>query len=444
MPKFSAFQDFTAFRFSGKPTHGEAIYRSMRASEIKAFDLTKGSYEESRLYAQAMGLARARYAIERGFNQHDPLRVIELLPEVEKDWSCIPGYNDGIVDRQNALAAKMRLPIGAKKTNVESLMRSIFGEDFIAYRTTVPSEVRTWPNVPWTGPGSWKRETTATLPKFFKLLSPVSTFGNQKVYYEPVQPNDPDRVLNGEVLTLEVENVANAEQVQVDSVGEDSGGYFFTADFIRGHSIGASILFGTIPVWMSNQRLSLIVVKAAAIIDRERIRKANELLETVCRGVSGWAFVQPTIPNASTVGPLTLNVSYFGATTIGTVNIFQNASGIPPTAEPDAEFVVPQSGEVVGGFYFTIYGNALTGTSSVTVGGDSATIVSVTDKTVLCIAPAKPDGVYTVIVTTPGGTSTIKNGLSYGLGTVAVPDRRITESGDVRITESGDVRILEN
>lgn len=413
MPKFSAFQDFTSFRFSSKKTHGEAIYRSMVASEIKAFDLTKGSYEESRIFATAMGLGRARYAIERAFNQYNPLKIVELLPPVEKDWSCVPNYNDGIVDRQNALAAKMKLPLGAKRSNMEALIRSVYGDDFIAYRTTLPSEVNTWPSNPWTGPGTFQKETSVTLPMYFRLISPVTKFGVNKVYYEPIHANDPARVLINEKLTIEIENLGNAEQIQVTAVGEDSKGLFFTADFIRGHGIGASVLYGTVPVWISTQRSVLIIVKSPAGLDRDKLRRMNEIMESVSRGVTSWAVVEPNPANPNHVGPYTLNQSRVGLTTIGEIPIFAPSVGVPSQSPPDPEFVVPSSGPIAG-FEFAIYGNGFTGATSVKVGPSLlASITSTTDKKIVCTGPALGAGTYDVTVTTAAGSIILASALVY-------------------------------
>lgn len=413
MAKFSAFQDFSAFRFSSKAPHGETIYRAAVNAENKAFSMKKGTYEETRLYCLAMGLARAQYALERSQAQYDPLRVIALLPSKEFDWSCIPGPYDGIVDRQNELAARMKLPRGARRENVESILRTIYGDDFIAYRTILPQEVVSWPSDPWTGPGVFLREDGALLPKFLKLTSPVVAMGVSKVYYEAIQAGDPATLDIDETVCVQVENIGLAEQVKVLSVGQDSGGLYFTADFVRSHDIGASVIFGTVPVWMSNQRFSLIIVKAPAGRDLAKYRRTAFYMERVLRGVSSWAVVEPNAVDSSTCGPYTLNISRLGMTPIGTVNIVDSASGVPPLPVPDVEFVIPQQVAIAGGTVVDIYGDGLKNASAVTFGGSAATIVSNTDKKIRCTVPAHSAGDVDVVVTTPGGSGTLLQSVRY-------------------------------
>ncbi len=70
--------------------------------------------------------------------------------------------------------------------------------------------------------------------------------------------------------------------------------------------------------------------------------------------------------------------------------------------------VSPSSGTHLGGTPITISGQYFTGATSVTVGGAQATAVAVTnDTTITAVTPPGIVGQVDVIVTTPGGTSTI-------------------------------------
>jgi len=82
---------------------------------------------------------------------------------------------------------------------------------------------------------------------------------------------------------------------------------------------------------------------------------------------------------------------------------------------PTITNISPTSG-LLGGGSVTITGTNLTGTTSVTFGGASATSFSVdTDTTITCTAPAGTAGPANVVVTTPGGSVTSTNAFLYTL-----------------------------
>lgn len=314
MPLFSVFQDFVAFNFSNRPTRGEDTYRAMIAAESKAFNTTVGEYEESRIYATAMGIARARYALERGFHQRNPNKAIEMLPELEKDWMVVPGAHAGVLERQQMVAARMQLPRGSRRENVVAQLTAIYGTDFVEYRTIDPLEVFTWPHSPFDGPGIFAREDGSFVPKYLKTVDPVGVLLQTiNIRYEALQLGDETDLAAGDYICIQPENLGLAERLTVQAVGEDSFGRFFTATFTKSHDIGASIITGTVPIWFSTQRIVLIVVKAAAVADVEKRRLVSEVMQKVSRVVTQWAIVQPTTPGATTIGPFTLNVSPVGA-----------------------------------------------------------------------------------------------------------------------------------
>ena len=61
----------------------------------------------------------------------------------------------------------------------------------------------------------------------------------------------------------------------------------------------------------------------------------------------------------------------------------------------------------------TVTGTNLTGASAATVGGTVASVGTVTATTVVINTPAMSAGTYDVVVTTPGGSSTLSNSLTY-------------------------------
>jgi formylglycine-generating enzyme required for sulfatase activity len=81
---------------------------------------------------------------------------------------------------------------------------------------------------------------------------------------------------------------------------------------------------------------------------------------------------------------------------------------------PTITSVSPTSGTTAGGTTITITGTNLTGASSVTVGGNPATSVTVVNSTtVTAVTPAGAAGARDVAVTTPGGTATLPNAFTY-------------------------------
>jgi IPT/TIG domain/von Willebrand factor type A domain/Putative Flp pilus-assembly TadE/G-like len=81
---------------------------------------------------------------------------------------------------------------------------------------------------------------------------------------------------------------------------------------------------------------------------------------------------------------------------------------------PVVTSVSPSSGTPAGGTPITISGQYFTGATSVTIGGAQATSVTVTsDGTITALTPPGAVGQADVIVTTPGGTSTITSAAQF-------------------------------
>lgn len=369
MSTFSVFQDFVAFSFTGAPTRGERIYESMITSEEKAFDVSEGTYEEARIYASAMGIARARYALERALNQSFAKLAVEMLPHLEEEWSCIPKPTDTIYARQEAVALKRLLPRGARAENVEAQLRAIYDDDFIAYRVFNPAEVYLWPEQPFDGPGVFVADNS--VPKHMKLEEPIVLQGERVARYLPIVPGDPTTIEIGDLLCIEVENLGLAEKVTVLDAGEDSRGKWFKAIFSRAHGYEASVTTDA-PIWLSTQRRGLIVVKESASLDADKYRRACDVLQSIFRTVTEWAIVHPTTDGATTIGPFTLNVSEIGATTIEELAIIPPATGGFPQALYEPSIVVstisPSMGNDRGGTAISITGSGFTTVTQILFG----------------------------------------------------------------------------
>lgn len=312
MAEFSIFDEFGLFEFSSGPSMGEKIYRSLIAAKSPAFNTDVGEPEEAKIYAQAMGLARAQNTLERAQSQEEALRAVEMLPIQEEQWGIVPGENETIHTRQENLAMQMLVPRGARRENVETILRSILGTDFLAYRVVDNTEIDTWPTLPFTGPGNFVEPRHE--PKNASLIDPIATTGSQKAYYLSREVGD--KYLIGETLTFDRENSGLAEQVTVTDAGTDSVGDFFVAVFTKPHAPTSSITAGPCPIWVSNKRTVFVIVKNPASINPETRRKVDVQMSRMMRAVTTWSIVEPFTPGGLIVGPLTLDHSLLGVTTI--------------------------------------------------------------------------------------------------------------------------------
>lgn len=314
MPTFSVFQDFTAFKFSGKPSRGEMIYRALVAIESGAFDLTPGTYEEARIYATAMGLARARYTLERAQNQTDPLKAIELLPQLEHDWGVVAREFDGIVARQRRVAAAFLLAKGAIRSAIEAGLRNILGNDFLALVPMDPANA--------TIDESLALFSNPKLPFKLVRISPVTAVGVPFVvdYVNADTTATPITIDVDDKLVIEPENTGLQEVVTV--VDADLVARTFTATFANAHDDQSFASTQNYVPWTSTQCSLMVVTKPTSALDAEARRLVNEFMDKVSRGVWTWSIVQPTTPGAMTVGPFALDTSPLGAVPLGSASVF--------------------------------------------------------------------------------------------------------------------------
>jgi hypothetical protein len=322
MPRFSSLAPFGQLEFSSKPSVLENVYRAMVNGLGGQYDLTVGGHNEASVYARARGVARAKQALRRAGNQALPFKAIELLPLQEQAYGLVPNETDTILTRQRALAARMLLARGATRENVETQLRAILGTAFLGYRTLAPGEITSWPTDPTPGPGTFPRVDGAVVAKYVRFVDPVAVVGTATVHYAALDPTQGTVSLVAEdVMTVQLETLGLAERVTVTTVGTDTNGLFFTATFAKAHDIGATGIVGSVPVWMSTQRIAFIEVTTSASIDAETVRKVADMMSRVARGVSQWAIVQPTTPGATTMGPFKLGLSPLGAVPVGTLNL---------------------------------------------------------------------------------------------------------------------------
>lgn len=92
------------------------------------------------------------------------------------------------------------------------------------------------------------------------------------------------------------------------------------------------------------------------------------------------------------------------------------AGGVPVSAPTLSSIVYATTnvaqGDILGNYTLTLAGSNLTG-ATVSIGGNSASVLTNNGSTITATAPAHSAGAVDVSVTTPGGTSTLTNGFEY-------------------------------
>ena len=123
------------------------------------------------------------------------------------------------------------------------------------------------------------------------------------------------------------------------------------------------------------------------------VSDSSHLTATTPSGIAGTVNVVVTTPGGSATG--TGAYTYYAAPTFVSIS--------------------PSSGPVTAGTYVTITGtNFVTGSTTVTIGGASATSVSVSDSGHLtAYAPSGSAGAVDVVITTPGGSATGTGAYTY-------------------------------
>jgi hypothetical protein len=322
MPKFSAFTPFGMLAFSSKPSRAESIYNSL-ANQFtdSGISVDPGSREDCTLYAQAMGMARARYCLEKAWNQILPNKVTDLLDQHEADYGIVPGPTQTTDQRRGALVARKLLPLGAARNNVENALRALLGTDLLAYRTTTAGEGVSTPTNSTDQPLNFQLATVA--PKLVTLASDISvglgapqTVGYAKVAL-PLHPGlspSANYIQAGDKLVVEAGRFSLEEVVTVTASTSST----FTATFNNAHQAGAYCTTQPWPAWSSTQRHALIVLTASAAVDPVKRQAIHDIMGRIARGVSTWAIVAST--GTGTAGPFVIGSSPIGATPLGTIS----------------------------------------------------------------------------------------------------------------------------
>lgn len=333
MPKFSAFTRYGHLAFSGAPSEGEKFFGAMSKLTGAAYTGADGGHVDATRYARAMGLASARLAMRHAQNQSIPGKRAEMLPTVERAFDVVPSPTETLKQRNANLKARELLSNGATIGSINAAMSAIFGSAFIRVRVPSGAQIETTPASPnaLDAPGSFS--DPRNVPKFFRFVNgllPSITVDGFLTFYNPVEfayqglnvtgeyPNEADdgvRLRAGDVVSIGIENSFLAEKVTIISSREATPYPLATASFVRPHHEGSSIRTGPTPVWRSNRRTVMVILKEGEPTVAQ-YRAANAALDRCLRAVTRWSFAEIPAPYTA-IEPFVVGVSRIGVSPIG-------------------------------------------------------------------------------------------------------------------------------
>ncbi len=291
--KLDFFTKLGLFKLNGEKPVGRRIYDSIVGALGGQLSAEPGTLGDNFAAATALAAAEASIAADRAFEQQLPDHVYELLPQKEDEYGLYPSPSDSIPTRRAALKARMLLPNGMTRINVENILKGLLGSNFVGWRVTHPDERVMWPLALGDQPQNLVPANVQRI--LMRLTTTVSkNLGvAQYVVYTQLFPTaDAPTLKVGDKVVIEPEIKARTEVVEVLESFKSGNDFVFLAVFNREHEPMCVATTMPFPVWTSSQRESLVVVKPSVVKDAETRRKIAEVLERVFRGVSTWAIAQ--------------------------------------------------------------------------------------------------------------------------------------------------------
>lgn len=315
MPRLSAFTRFGHLRFSSRKTVAEQIYRDAISNQggERNFAADFGSLNSTRVYCNSMAAARARLNLERAGNQVLPSKAVELLPALEDELGVIPTPTDTIKDRQNSVSAAALISRGARKENLDDILKRIAGDNFIKliptkdlYFQLVRPNPETYGN--WVAPG--------TPGIVGKIIEPITRdLGSpQTVHYTLLAGDTLTGLKPGVRMLLDTMDFVRAEAVTIESATSTT----FVATFNQPHEPGTAFNTGRAPNMTNMNRHSLVLVAPGTSADV--IRKMHRALTKAMRGISTWSIGYAN-SDKTTAGPFKVGVGLLGLTPIGEITL---------------------------------------------------------------------------------------------------------------------------
>lgn len=316
MTTFSAFTRFSnGARFSKKPPHGKRIFDDLvrNLGGDRNYTLELDSLAGARVFSSAMLFARALYSAQRAGSQFRPLKAVELLPTLEREYGIVPERDETIHERQRTLSAYAKIPRGARYDNVVAVMQELLGDDFVGYITTEAADAVVSHADP-TDVGVYSKP--GTLRSVFVTQAPVSFLGVPVTITYVYSSGSRTRLLAGDRVIVDAGDNGRVEAVTVTNSSVST----FTATFTQPHSAGILVATGRHPHLLTSKRHNLFVLSAAAVRSGRLRNKANRAIRRLLRAVSTWSLSEVGATPGFT-GPFTVGGGQIGITTIGLVPI---------------------------------------------------------------------------------------------------------------------------
>lgn len=291
--KLDFFTKLGLFKLNGDKSLGQRIYDTIVGSLGGQLSAEPGTLGDNFAAATALAAADAQTAAERAFEQQLPDHVYELLPQKEEEYGLYPSPEDSITTRRAALKARMLFPNGMTRVNVENVLKSLLGANFVGWRVTHPDERVMWPLALGDQPQNLVPANVERL--LMRLTTTVSKnlgVAQYVVYTQTFPVADTPTLKVGDKVVIEPEIRARTEVVEVLESFKSGNDFVFLAVFNREHEPSCVATTMPFPVWTSSQRESLVVVKPGVVKDAETRRKIAETLERMFRGVSTWGIAQ--------------------------------------------------------------------------------------------------------------------------------------------------------
>jgi hypothetical protein len=278
-----------------------------------------GSTVDEVSFVAARMIARAVEKVRRAGAQRYANGVYDLLREQEEEHEIVADPRSTPAARRRVIAARKRLPRGSARAPLEDALETLLGDNYVGLRITRP-------DAPWNelslfpaalGDQPQNLQIAEVDRKLVRITPPVCiALGEpQWVRYTAVDPLFPvadvpaHTLVAHDHLVVEPEILGRTEVVEVLDTDlenpEEAPIQRFLAVFNQAHESNCYATTSPFPLWISNQRAIVVVLKPGAILDLEVRRQVHDHLRRSLSAVTTWALVQESDPEHA--GPFTLD-----------------------------------------------------------------------------------------------------------------------------------------
>lgn len=300
MPRLSAFTPLGHLRLAGARSDGETFYTSLREGQGGNAVLARDGWQDARLYAEAMTLARAKRCTESAFEQSLPSHVTELLEEREREY----GLPVSLALSDNARRARLtdlyRLPVAPTLANLTAKMTEIWGADLVG--VTAPTLAAQGSNGE-----TWGDLAT---PKLVRVAETATAGSPATIVVTVAMGPAPEP---GDKFTFAASPAAVFAGAVSAVVANPEGTYTLTvASLSNPLPAGALGRTGTYSGARISKGIVRVQINAVALLDGTRRGRTESYLLRTLRGSHTWELV-PSDVAVFTVGSGRVGVDRIGA-----------------------------------------------------------------------------------------------------------------------------------